>query len=255
MGDRTLQELVDLYCEEATSGLRLAIITKAMPLLKSIIGKIPSPDNSLTQYEDLENTGIMGLLQALNKYDASRGVQFTTFAYYRIRGNIVDYLRSVDELPRNDRSNYGKARRAINNLQQKLNRQPNDEEVAKELEMPLDKYRKLLRNVQRRAILSIDAPAYRDENESSLGMFLEDENVERPDAQLDRQSVSEQLQTAIEKLGERDQLILALYYYEDLTLKEIAILLGLTEARISQIVGKLLLQLRNTLSETEIVSE
>jgi RNA polymerase sigma factor for flagellar operon FliA len=252
--DQSLQDLVAAYCEEATPGLRNAIITQSMPLLKSIIGKIPNPDSTLTQYEDLENTGIMGLLQALDNYDSSREVQFTTFAYYRIRGNIIDYLRSVDELPRSDRSNYGKARQTISDLQQKLGRQPKDEEVAEELEMPLDKYRRLLCNVQRRALLSIDSPVYGDDKQGTLAMFLEDEHIERPDAELDRESTSEQLQTAIGELEERDQLILALYYYEDLTLNEIALLLGLTEARISQIVGKLLLQLKSTLSAGEAAS-
>ncbi|HYW34250.1 MAG TPA: FliA/WhiG family RNA polymerase sigma factor [Balneolaceae bacterium] len=254
MKDQSLQELVDAYCEEPTQGLRHAIITKAMPLLKSIIGKIPNPNNTLTQYEDLENTGIMGLLQALDNYDSSRDVQFSTFAYYRIRGNIIDYLRSVDELPRNDRSNYGKARQAISDLQQKLGRKPSDEEVAEELDMSLEKYRQLLSNVQRRAVLSIDKPVYGEGDGGTLGMFLENKNIERPDAQLDRESVSEQLEAAIENLKERDRLILALYYYEDLTLNEIAILLGLTEARISQIVGELLLQLKNALPQSEMIS-
>jgi RNA polymerase sigma factor for flagellar operon FliA len=251
--DKSLQELVGAYYEEATPSLRNAIITKSMPLLKSIIGKIPNPGNTLTQYEDLESTGIMGLLQALDNYDPSRNVQFTTFAYYRIRGSVIDYLRSVDELARSDRSNYGKARQAISDLQQKLGRQPRDEEVAEKLDMPLEKYRRLLSNIQCRALLSIDKPAGEDGEKSTMAMYLEDENIERPDAGLDRESTSQQLQTAIKDLGERDQLILALYYYENLTLNEIAILLGLTEARISQIIGKLLLQLKNSLPESEMV--
>lgn len=254
MKDKSLQELVLTYYDEPTPSLRNAIISKSMPLLKSIIGKIPNPDNTLTQYEDLENTGIMGLLQALDKYDPTREVQFTTFAYYRIRGSVIDYLRSVDELARSDRSNYGKARQAINDLQQKLGRQPKDEEVANELDLPLEKYLRLLSNIQRRALLSIDKPMYGEDSESTMAMFLEDENVERPDAHLDRESTSEQLQAAIKDLGERDQLILALYYYENLTLNEIAILLGLTEARISQIVGKLLLQLKSSLPEGEMIN-
>lgn len=251
--DQSLQEIVLAYCEEATPSLRHAIITKSMPLLKSIIGKIPNPDHVLNQYEDLENTGVMGLLQALDKYDPSRDVKFTTFAYYRIRGNIIDYLRSIDELPRKARTNYGKARQTIDNLQQKLGRQPKDEEVAEEMEMSLNKYRRLLSNVQRRAVLSINKPISGKEGEDTMVMLLEDESVEAPDARLDQESVSEQLQAAIEKLKERDRLILALYYYEDLTLNEIAVLLGLTEARISQIVGKLLLQLKSTLSASEML--
>lgn len=254
MKDQSLQELVEVYCEEPAQGLRHAIITEAMPLLKSIIGKIPRPDNALAQYEDLESAGIMGLLQALDKYDDSQNIKFNTFAYYRIRGNIIDYLRSIDQLPRTDRTNYGKAQQAMQSLQQKLGRKPTDEEVADELDMSIKKYQKLLSNVQQRAVLSIDNSAYGENHAGAIGMFIEDKNIEQPDAKLDRNSVSNQLQSAIEELDERNRLILALYYYEDLTLNEIAVLLGLSEARISQIVGKLLLQLKNNLNMNELVN-
>ena len=250
MKDQTLQELVDAHCQEPTEGLRHAIITKATPFLKSIIGKIPRPDNALAKYEDLESAGVMGLLQALDNYDCSRDIKFNTFAYYRIRGNIIDYLRSIDELPRTHRATYGRAQEVMQQLEQKLSRKPNDEEVAAELDMTVEKYHALLSSVQKRALLSIDKPMYGEDGTSTMAMFIEDETAESPDAKFDRESVSEQLQHAIKKLKEREQLILALYYYEDLTLSEIASLLSLTEARISQIVGKLLLELKGTLNSS-----
>lgn len=253
MKNQTLQDLVDAYCEEPTEGLRHAIITKATPLLKSIIGKIPKPDNALAQYEDLESAGIMGMLQALDNYDCSRDIKFNTFAYYRIRGNIIDYLRSIDELPRTHRANYGRAQGVMQQLEQKLGRKPEDDEVAEELDMPLEKYHALLSSVQKRALLSIDKPMYGDDHKGTMAMFLEDEDAESPDAKFDRESISEQLQNAIKQLKERERLILALYYYEDLTLSEIASLLSLTEARISQIVGKLLLELKGSLNSSELV--
>lgn len=250
--EKSLQELVTAYCDEPTQGLRDAIITEAIPLVKSIIGKISRPDTPLSQYEDLESAGIIGLLQALDNYDCSRDIKFNTFAYYRIRGNVIDYLRSIDELPRTDRSSYGKAQQAIHELQQQLGRQPNDDEVADKLDMSLDEYHKLLGNVQRRAVLSLDQKRFGDDDSKTMSRYLEDENIERPDTALDRQSTSKQLQNAIKQLKERDRLVLSLYYYEDLTLNEIALLLGLTEARISQIVGKLLLTLKSML-EPELV--
>jgi RNA polymerase sigma factor for flagellar operon FliA len=249
--ERSLQELINAYCDEPTQGLRDAIITEAIPLVKSIIGKIRRPDTPLSQYEDLESAGIMGLLQALDNYDCSRDIKFNTFAYYRIRGNVVDYLRSIDELPRTTRSTYGKAQQAMNELQQELGRQPEDEEVAHRLEISLEDYQKLLSDVQKRAILSLDQEVFGEQDGVTISRYLKDEEVERPDAKLDRQSISKQLQTAIKNLKKRDRLVLSLYYYEDLTLNEIAVLLGLTEARISQIVGKLLLTLKSTL-QTEI---
>lgn len=243
----SLQELVNAYCDEPTQGLRNAIITEAIPLVKSIIGKISRPDTPLSQYEDLESAGIMGLLQALDNYDCSRDIQFNTFAYYRIRGNIVDYLRSIDELPRTTRSSYGKAQKAISELQQELGREPEEEEVAERMEISVSEYQALLSNVQKRAVLSLDQEMFRDEGSDTMSQFLEDDKVERPDAEMDRKSMSRQLESAIKNLKERDRLVLSLYYYEDLTLNEIAMLLDLTEARISQIVGKLLLTLKSTL--------
>lgn len=243
----SLQELVNSYVEQPTQGLRNAIITQAMPLVKSIVGKIKRPDNALSQYEDLESAGVMGLLQALDNYDSDKNIQFNTFAYYRIRGNIIDYLRSIDEMPRLQRANYGKAQEVTSRLQQELGRDPEEQEVADALEISVSDYRKILETVQQRAFLSLDNEGYGEEKGTSLASMIEDPNSVSPDAELDRESVAERIQSAIKNLKERDRLVLALYYYEDLTLNEIAQLLGLTEARISQIIGKLLLQLKSRL--------
>ncbi len=243
----SLQELVNAFVEDPSESLRNAIISQAMPLVKSIIGKIKRPDNALSQYEDLESVGVMGLLQALDNYDASKNIQFNTFAYYRIRGSVIDYLRSIDEMPRMQRANYGKAQEVISRLQQELGRDPKEDEVAEAMEISVEDYRKILETVQQRAFLSLDHDAYGDEKGDSLVNMIEDKNIEAPDADLDRESVANRIQAAIKNLKERERLILALYYYEDLTLAEIAQLLGLTEARISQIIGKLLLQLKTNL--------
>lgn len=249
MSEMTLQELVTAYCDEPTKGLRNAIITKAMPLVKSIIGKINKPDTPLSQYEDLESAGIMGLLQALDNFNPSKNVQFNTFAYYRIRGNIIDYLRKIDEMPRLQRARYGEAQNTMEGLSQELGREPEDTEVAERMDMSMDNYYKMLMTVQQRSVLSLDQNKYDDESQgASLYNFIEDKETERPDDRLNRQSLQKKIKRHIKKLKERERLILALYYYEDLTLSEIAVLLGLTEARISQIVGKLLLQLKASLN-------
>jgi len=252
---QSLQELINAYCNEPTPGLRNAIITEAMPLVKSITGKVHSPDTPLSQYEDLKSAGIMGLLQALDNYDCSKSIKFNTFAYYRIRGNIIDYLRSIDKVPRSDRQNYGQAQQNMRKLQQELGREPTDEEMAESLEMSVEKYHKLLGSVQQRAHLSLDYDINQGEGTSktALSATIEDKSMRTPDSGLESESISSQLKDAIKDLKERDRLILALYYYEDLTLNEIALLLGLTEARISQLVGKLLMQLKSTLS-MELVS-
>ena len=244
---KSLQTLVNNYCEDPAPGLRNAIITEAMPLVKSIIGKIRRPDNPLTQYEDIESAGIMGLLQALDSYQYDKNIQFNTYAYYRIKGSIIDYLRKVDEMPRIQRVTFGKAQKVMEELMQKLGREPEDEEVAEALDMNIDDYRQLLVNVQQRSVLSLDSQNFQDDDDYTLSNHIEDPNIESPDAALNRQSMTDKIQQQLKLLKDRDRLILVLYYYEDLTLNEIAMLLGLTEARISQIIGKLLLQLRSSL--------
>lgn len=248
MGDKTLQELVEIYCKDPASGLRNSIISKSMPLIRSIIGKISRPDQPLTQLEDLESAGIYGLLQAMDSYDCERNIQFNTFAYYRIRGNIVDYLRSIDQLPRKQRKNYGEVQQVIQEKSQILGREPSDEEIAEELNMDIEDYHKLLSNVQQRNVLSLDTPAY-DDNSNSHYDFHKNPDSETPDEELVKKEQTEALQKKIGKLKDREKLILMLYYYEDMTMSEIALLLELTEARISQIVGKILIKLKGELNE------
>lgn len=250
MGDKTLQELIEIYCKDPAPGLRNSIISKAMPLIRSIIGKISRPDQPLAQLEDLESAGIYGLLQAMDSYDCERNIQFNTFAYYRIRGNIVDYLRSIDQLPRKQRKNYGEVQQVIKQKSQILGREPTDEEIAEELDMDIEDYHKLLSNVQQRNVLSLDTPAY-DDNSSSHYDYHENPDSETPDEELQKKEQTKALQAKIGKLKERERLILMLYYYEDLTMSEIALLLELTEARISQIVGKILIKLKGELNEEQ----
>lgn len=252
MGNKTLQELIELYATNPVDGLRNSIISKSMPLIRSIIGKISRPDQPLSQKEDLESAAITGLLQAMESYDCTRNIQFNTFAYYRIRGAIVDYLRSIDQLPRKQRKNYGEVQKVIEQLSQVLGREPSSQEIADELDMHIDDYHKLLSNVQQRNVLSLDGPAY-DADSVSYYETQVDPNSEIPDNNLEKKERTAAIMKKIGELKERDRLILMLYYYEDMTMSEIALLLELTEARISQIVGKLLLQLRQELTREEIV--
>lgn len=254
MGNKSLQELAELYCKNPTSGLRNAIISKSMPLIRSILGKINSPDQPLTQNEDLESAGISGLIQAMDTYDCERNIQFNTYVYYRIRGNIIDYLRRIDKLPRKQRKNYGQVKQIIERKSQQLGREPTDAEVANELDMEIEDYRQLLSNVQQRNALSLDNSFNNDDSNSFYEMHA-NPSVEAPDRNLEKKEMEQTLKNKIGELNERDRLILTLYYFEDMTMNEVALLLELSEARISQIVGKLLIQLREELVEEELTKQ
>ena len=247
-----LQELVFAYKSKPTSLLKNQILTHSIPLVKSIVSKIKSPQTPLWDREDLVNIGTIGLLQALESYSPDKDVQFNTFAYYRIRGSIIDYLRSADELSRTNRSRYGAVQQAINDLQQRLGRAPHDFEVATEIGMNIKDYYKLLTSVQQRVALSLDMDFSSDSDHSLLNR-IENNNIELPDQGILNHENSQQLKNAIQKLSERERIILALYYYEEYTLREIAETLSLSEARISQIIGKLLLTLKSSLQEYALV--
>lgn len=251
MGKKTIQELAELYCKNPSDGLRNAIISKSMPFIRSIIGKINIPDQPLTQKEDIESAGITGLIQAMDSYDCDRNIQFNTFVYYRIRGNIIDYLRKIDQLPRQKRKDYGVVKKTIQELSQQLGRTPGDEEVARELDMDINNYYQLLSSVQTRNALSLDNNL-NDDGSNSFYEIHENREADLPDEGLVDKERAQILKEKIGQLKERDRLILTLYYYEDMTMQEVALLLELSEARISQIIGKLLIQLKEDLIEEKV---
>lgn len=253
MSNKSLQELAELYCKNPSDGLRNAIISKSMPLIRSIIGKINIPDQPLTQQEDIESAGISGLIQAMDSYDSSRNIKFNTFVYYRIRGNIIDYLRKIDQLPRQKRKDYGTIKNAIKKLSQQLGRKPSDEEVARELDMNLENYRQLLSNVQTRNALSLDS-SFKNDDSNSFYEVHENPDVEMPDQDLVNKERAQILKEKIGELEERDRLILTLYYYEDMTMQEVAMLLELSEARISQLIGQILVQLKDDLVKEKVTA-
>ena len=248
MGNITLQELVDTYCNDPADALRNSIISKSIPLIRSIIGKINRPNNPLSQLEDLESVGISGLIEALNSYDSGKNIQFNTYAYYRIQGSIIDYLRKIDNLPRNKRKTYGQIQNIIEKKTQELGREPSDEEVADEMGIKLIDYHDLLSTVQQRNALSLDS-SYDDQK--SFYDIQVDRTSKVPDQELERKEMVQILKEKIKLLSDRERLILTLYYFEDMTMNEVALLLDLTEARISQIIGKLLLKLRSNLIKEE----
>lgn len=246
---RDLQRLAEINAAQPTPASREAVVLSAVPLVRSIIGRLNIPDHPLATREDLEDVALLGLLQALDSYDPERGTPFVSYSYGRIRGALVDYLRSIDALPRERRRRLAEAQRAIETLRQTRGEEPSDTDVASYLEISISEYHSLLCDAQSRYALSLHDSTGTDSEQTLIETIRNDEASENFE-QIDRDSYYEYVAGLIKQLPEREQTIVALYYYEDLTLREIASLLGLTEARISQILGKVLLGLRGRLSET-----
>lgn len=240
-----LQPLVIRYIESPTPAHREAVVLGAVPLVRSLIGKLTLPDHPLASREDLENAGLLGLLQALDNYTLERGTPFISYAYGRVRGAMIDYLRSIDVLSQKRRRLLGKAQHAVETLRQMMGQEPTDQDVADYLGISLADYHHLLVDAQRRFALSLYENA--DDQQPVLETVPLDSALDAFE-QVDRDSLHECIAAMVAELPERERNILALYYYENLTLREIGQILSLTEARISQILGKTLMTLRGRLA-------
>lgn len=226
---------------------REKLIIKYVPLVKNIVGRIALrlPDHVDT--DDLISAGIMGLMSALEKFDETKKVRFETYAQFRIRGAVLDELRSRDDAPRSVRSKETMLKDALELLRKKFGRHPTDEEVSDHLGISLEEYYKLLDEARGVCILSGDnlPPGYCEKN--CRYEVLEKIDRNNPFSLLARRELKEALKNAIDSLPEKERLVLSLYYYEELTLKEIGVVLELTESRICQIHSQAILRLRPSL--------
>jgi RNA polymerase sigma factor for flagellar operon FliA len=245
-----LQSLAVAYASNPNPASRERVVLAAIPLVRSIVGRLSIPDHPLASREDLENVGIIGLLQALDSFEMERGTPFVSFAYGRIRGALVDYLRSIDALPRERRRKLAEAHQAMDTLRQVLGGEPSDQDVADYLGLSLVEYHTLLRDAQCRFALSLHAPIEAEGEQIILETIPSEDNTHLFE-QLDQELLRTYLEQMIRELPEREQTILALYYYENLTLREIAELMNRTEARISQILGKVLVTLRTQIQRVQ----
>jgi RNA polymerase sigma factor for flagellar operon FliA len=224
------------------------LIIEYAPLIKFIAQKIAVRLPSNIEFDDLVSSGVIGLMDAIDKYDPTRDNKFKTYAEFRIRGAILDELRAQDWVPRSVREKAKQLERAHLRLEQKLGRVPTEEELTSELQISRDEYFELLNQVKSVSILSLDeAGSFNSSDRKSILSLLESCKIPSPLAQLSYKDVREVVTRAIESLPEKQRLVLSLYYYEDLNLKEIGDVLEVTESRVSQLHTQAILWLRRRL--------
>ncbi len=233
--------------------MRNQIIMDYAPLIKYIAQKIAARLPSNIDIDDLFSAGVIGLMDAIDKYDPSRDNKFKTYAEFRIRGAILDELRSQDWVPRSVREVNKREDRARMELEHLYGRPPTDKEVADFLQMSIDEFHE--KNGRPRvSMLSIEElGGTQNGDRKSLLDCLENTNTKNPFMHLKNKAVWDTIQKAVDDLPEKQKLVLSLYYYEDLNLKEIGRILDVTESRVSQLhtqaVQKMRHRLRNTLIE------
>jgi len=238
------------YRRTEAKELRDRLIVMYSPLVKYVAGRLGSGLPAHVDEGDLVSYGLLGLIGAIERYDPDRDIKFETYAIARIRGSIIDELRALDWVPRSVRSRAREIERAIAGLEAKLGRAPTDEEIAQKVGISVDELEESLTDIARSSIAALDElwSVSGEGDQVSLLDTLEDPDSVRPADALDETELREILGDAISRLPEREKLVITLYYYEELTLREIGEVLGVTESRISQLHTKAILRLKARLA-------
>jgi RNA polymerase sigma factor for flagellar operon FliA len=246
-------ELQDLWRRYKTSGderARERLVVAYSPLVKYVAGRMSSGLPAHVDEADLISYGLGGLIFAIERFDLSREIKFETYAITRIRGAIIDELRSLDWVPRSVRARAREIERVNMKLEARLQRAPTDEEMANELKVTVEEFHDALLQISNSTIVALDElwnVSDSSGDQVSLLDTIPDHGAPDPEAVVDQGELRDRIADAIAALPEREKLVIALYYYENLTLREIGEVLGVTESRVSQLHTKAVLRLRSKL--------
>ena len=230
--------------------LRDQLIMDYAPLIRFVAQRIAARLPSNIDIDDLISAGVIGLMDAIEKYDPSRDNKFKTYAEFRIKGAILDQLRSLDWVPRSVRQKGRRLERAYGEVEQRLGRAANEDEVADSLGLELDKLHTLINQVKGISLVNLEEIRGTNSDGDRSGTFadiIEDVQSENPFASLKHMETKHVISDTIGSLPEKERLVISLYYYEDLNMKEIGTILGITESRVCQIHTKAVMRLRSKL--------
>jgi RNA polymerase sigma factor for flagellar operon FliA len=222
------------------------LVEENLHIVEAVVRKIaPNLPHGVAR-EEIVSEGIMGLIEAAQKFDSKRGVKFEKWAEIRIRGAIIDYLRRTDIISRPSRLIIKQIVKTIKELQNKLGREPEDEEIAKELGMTLDEYRTELEKISCLSILSLDEVIFDPESKEGKKLYemITDEHINDPMNFAANSNLREIIEQALEKLDDKEREVIKMYYLDGFHMKEISKKLKVSESRISQIHSKAMLKLR-----------
>ncbi len=226
-----------------------AALKRYFPLVKYVVDKIANGLPKSIERGDLTNTALIGLFDALEKYDETRGTKFETYAIWRIKGAVLDELRSLDWASRTTRRKAREIERVCQSLDQKLGRSASEHEMAEAMGLSLHEFVRLLEEVRGTVLLSLDQSLQVDDEHDLAGLadMIEDKTVEDVLGRIEEEESRHVLLDLVNGLSEQERLVVALYYYEEMTLKEIGEALQISESRVSQIHTKAILRLKGRL--------
>lgn len=236
-------ELLKLYKKKKSKEIKDQLIVQNIELVKIIAGRLYHSYNSNVEYDDIVSYGILGLIDAIDKFNPDKNVKFETYANFRIRGSIIDHLRNLDWVPRSTRQKYKKLEEVMLKLQATHGFDIDDEVLAKELNLSTDELSSFLSEVSIFSIISLDERIAENNNFS----IVSDNMEARPEYSFLKKETKKILIETVEKLPERERTIINLYYFSELTYKEISKILSISESRVSQLHTKCIIKLKNSL--------
>jgi RNA polymerase sigma factor for flagellar operon FliA len=250
LAEKSEEELWKLYKDTGDPEIRERLVRQYAPLVKYVAGKVAVGMPHNVEFDDLVGYGVFGLFDAIEKFDPEKHVKFKTYAVTRIRGAIFDELRSIDWVPRSVRQKAREIEETVRRLESSLGRTATDEEVANELNMSVKEYEKTILKVSGTSILSLNDVWYtgEDNDKVSIADSIESPQSLNPDVIVEKDEIKRVIAQSIQELPEKEKKVLVLYYYEDLTLKEIGQVLEVTESRVSQLHTKAIMRLRTKLT-------
>ncbi len=240
------KELWKQYHETRDPAIRETLILEYSHLIKFIAGRLNIYFGSNVEYDDLVSFGVFGLIDAIDKYDMNKGVKFETYASLRIRGSIIDSIRDMDWVPRSLRQKNKELEKAYWEVENELGHSATDKEIADKLGISIDEFYKLLNDVNVTSMVSLED--FLEQNYEVGTDITSTNSSDRPEHEAELNELREILGESIEKLPEKEKMVLSLYYYEELTLKEISAIMKVSESRISQLHTKAIMRLRGKLA-------
>ena len=248
MKNVTTQELWQIYKQGTHPNLRQEIVLRYLGLVKYVVRKMIKNFPQAIEEKDLYHIGVLGLVEAVDRFDLGYGIKFETYAIPRIKGSIIDELRKLDWIPRSLRSKTNQLKEKTVEMEQKFSGSYSDDEVAHGMGMKVEELQNLKKEINSVNLLSLDKPID-DSQKQNLYDMVEDEERTNPDFKMEEEEMKRVLLKAIKQLPEKTRLAITLYYYEKLTFKEIGQILNVSESRISQIHSETMAKLKKSMNK------
>ena len=229
------------------------LVEKYIPLVKYLASRVMIGKTKYIEYEDLVSYGVIGLLDAINRFDSEKGMQFSSYATLRIKGAMIDEIRRCRPISKGAMDKLAKYNESVEALQNKLMREPNLKEIALYMGISEDEVSQIENYINYMSIISLESVLYSDDDDITIMDTIEDRDSISPEESLENDEKIKILQEAIEMLKEKDKLVLKLYYYEKLTLKEIGVILEVSESRVCQLHSRAIRNLRSVMTKLNYI--